>query len=106
MPRRRWPLRRRARVRAALAANLAAYCRDNDIDLLARILADPDADSDSVTPPGRWEGARLRLVDLRDQLHYHRARLRMSVRWWCTPPARRREIERAAEAQLSRLPPI
>ncbi|MCS0639069.1 hypothetical protein NX801_26185 [Streptomyces sp. LP05-1] len=83
-----------------LAANLAAYCQENDIDLLARIFADPD----SGPPPGRWETLRFRADDLRSHLHYYRARLRMAVRWWCTPPARRREIERAAAAMLSRLP--
>ncbi|MCS0634608.1 hypothetical protein NX801_02805 [Streptomyces sp. LP05-1] len=97
------PLRRRARVRAVLAANLAAYCQENDIDLLARIFTDPAPDSGP--PPSRWETLRLRADDLRSHLHHYRARLRMAVRWWCTPPARRREIERAAAAMLSRLPP-
>ncbi|MCS0636995.1 hypothetical protein NX801_15260 [Streptomyces sp. LP05-1] len=90
---------RRARVRAALAANLAAYCQEHGIDLLAAIFAEPDPGP----PPGRWAALRLRADDLRGQARWLRARVRMSVRWWCTPPARRREIERAAEAMMARL---
>ncbi|MCS0639362.1 hypothetical protein NX801_27735 [Streptomyces sp. LP05-1] len=94
-------IRRRARVRAALAANLAAYCQEHGIDLLAAIFADPDPDPGP--PPGRWTELRLRADDLRGRARWLRARVRMSVRWWCTPPRRRREVERAAEAMAARL---
>ncbi|MCS0637039.1 hypothetical protein NX801_15480 [Streptomyces sp. LP05-1] len=82
-----------------LAANVAAYCRSNGIDLLELIFAD----AEPGPPPGRWERVRLWARDTRDTVRFRWATVRVGVRWWCTPPRKRREAERVAEAVMARL---
>lgn len=89
----------RNRTRTARTVNVAVRALAEGVserDLWERIFADP------LPPISRAERVRCWCDDRRAVVRSRYQRARVTVRWWCASPRKRREAERALEALVAR----